>query len=158
MPLYPFEVQIAVDATNPNVVVQDNEVTFYDPADTALTSPLALLTPLGLPQPNPVQTSAAGFTPAFQASIPHIMWTDGTYSGYISSYKGMLDEAIAARNAAEAALINGMPAGGTAGQALAKTSGADYAATWTSLIVIIGPADPWPTGLADGTLVLRTAT
>lgn len=158
MTLYPFEVQIAVDATNPSVVVQENAVTFYDPSDTSMITPLALLDPFGLPLANPITTSAAGFTPAFQASIPHVMWTDGTYSGYLSSYKGMLDEAIAARNAAEAAIVSGMPVAGTTGQALVKTSGADYTAAWRTLIVIIGPEDTWPTGLPDGTLVVRTET
>lgn len=158
MTLYPFEVQLAVDANNPNVVSQDNTVTFYDPADTGMLTPLALVDTNGLPLANPVTTSAAGFTPAFQASIPHIMWTDGQYSGYLSSYKGLLDEAIAARNAAEAAILSGVPAGGTAGQALVKTSGADFSTAWANTIVIIGPSDAWPTGLPDGTLVVRTAT
>lgn len=158
MTLYPFEVQLAVDANNPNVVVQENTVTFYDPADTSLITPLALVDPLGLPMANPITTSAAGFTPAFQALIPHVMWTDGTYAGYLSSYKGMLDEATAAKLAAQAAVISGMPAGGTTGQSLVKTSGSDYTAGWRTLIVIIGPEDSWPTGLPDGTLVVRTAT
>lgn len=158
MTLYPFEMQLAVDSTHPTVVMQDNTVTFYDPEDTAMLTPLALLDPLGLPLANPVTTSAAGFTPAFQALIPHVMWTDGTYAGYLSSYKGMLDEAIAAKLAAQAAVISGMPVGGAAGQALVKYGTSDYSAAWQTLIVIIGPADPWPTGLADGTLVVRTET
>jgi hypothetical protein len=158
MTLYPFEMQLAVDATHPTVVMQDNTVTFYDPADTAMLTPLALLDPLGLPLANPVTTSAAGFTPAFQASIPHVMWTDGTYAGYLSSYKGLLDEAVAARAAAEAAIISGVPVGGTTGQALVKYGSANYSAAWQTLVVIIGPTDEWPTGLPDGTLVVRTET
>lgn len=135
MTLYPFEMQLAVDANNPGVVVQSGSITIYDPEDVDMLTPLALLDPQGLPMANPFVTSAQGFVSKFQAEIPHIMWSDGTYSGYLSSYKGLLDEAIAARTAAEAALL--------AAQAL---------------IMVIGPADPWPTGQPDGTLVVRTAT
>lgn len=157
MTLYPFEMQIAVDANNPDTVVQSGTVTICDPAD-ATNSALPLVDPAGISMANPIETSAQGFIPAFQATIPHVKWFDGTYAGYLSSYKGLLDEAIAARQAAEAALIVGVPNGGTSGQALIKASGTNGDTTWRTLIVIIGPEDAWPTGLPAGTLVVRTET
>jgi hypothetical protein len=157
MTLYPFEMQIAVDANNPDTVVQDGIVTICDPTDSSST-PITLVDPAGIPVSNPITTSRQGFIPAFQATIPHVKWSDGTYAGYLSSYKGLLDEAVAARLAAEAATVNGIPTAGLAGQVLRKTSDANYAAAWFTLIVVIGPEDEWPTGLPDGTVVVRTET
>ena len=155
MVLYPFEMQLAVDANSPETVVQGGVVTISAPNST---TPLAIVDAAGLPMANPIETSSQGFIPAFQATIPHLMWTDGMYAGYLSSYKGLLDEAIAARQAAEAAVLAGVPAGGAAGQSLAKVTGTDGHFAWQTMIVVIGPSDPWPTGLADGTLVVRTET
>jgi hypothetical protein len=157
MTLYPFEMQIAVDANHPDTVVRAGQITIVDPGD-ATNSPLTLVDPAGVSMPNPITTSAQGFVPRFQATIPHIKWTDGTYSGYLSSYKGLLDEAIAARQAAEATLIAGVPVGGTSRQVLAKASDTDRDTAWITPIVIIGPEDDWPTGLPNGTLVVRTET
>jgi hypothetical protein len=155
MTLYPFEMQIAVDANSPDTVVQAGMVTICDPSD-ATNTPIALVDPAGLSMGNPIETSSQGFIPAFQATIPHVKWSDGTYAGYLSSYKGLLDEAIAARQAAELAALNGIPAGGSLGQMLVKASPTDGHAMWASPIVVIGPADAWPTGLPEGTLVVRT--
>ena len=129
MPLYPFEMQIAVDANNPGTVVQEGVVTISDPGDSSNT-PLTILTPLGLPMANPIRTSRQGFIPAFQATIPQIKWSDGNYAGYLSSSKGLLDEAIAARQAAETASISNLPAGGTAGQVLTKASDTNGDTRW----------------------------
>lgn len=157
MPLYPFEMQIAVDANNPDTVVQDGLVTIVDPGDSSNT-PIPLLDPAGIAMANPIATSQQGFIPAFQATIPHVKWHDGTYAGYLSSYKGLLDEAVAAREAAQQAAIANIPNGGTTGQVLTKASATDGHTTWQSPIVIIGPTDAWPTGLPEGTLVVRTAS
>lgn len=132
MPLYPFEMQIAVDANNPDTVVQGGNVTIVDPAD-ATNTPIPLLDPAGLAMANPIATSQQGFIPAFQATIPHVKWHDGTYAGYLSSYKGLLDEAIAAREAAQQAVVSTIPAGGTSGQVLAKSADANYAIGWTTV-------------------------
>jgi hypothetical protein len=156
MTLYPFEVQLAVDASNAETVIRSGTITFYDPSDTGLTNPIDLVDTAGITIPNPMTTTPAGLTRAFQAEIPHVLWSDGTYAGYLSSYKGLLDEATAARDAAEAAIINGVPAGGTAGQVLAKTGGPDYAMAWVTKFVVIGPSAAWPTGLPEGTIVVRS--
>lgn len=157
MTLYPFEMQIAVDANHPDTVVQAGTVTICDPGD-ATNTPIALVDPAGLTMANPIETSQQGFIPAFQATIPHVKWSDGTYAGFLSSYKGLLDEAIAAREAAESTLIVGVPNGGATAQVLIKNSSTNYDTSWRTLIVIIGPEDDWPTGLPDGTLVVRTET
>jgi hypothetical protein len=114
--------------------------------------------PGGISMANPIETSAQGFIPAFQVTIPHVKWFDGTYAGYLSSYKGLLDEAIAAREAAEQAAISNIPSGGEVGQVLMKASATNGHTYWGTPIVIIGPEDDWPTGLPEGTLVLRTET
>ncbi len=156
MTFYPFEMQIAVDANNPDTVVQEGNVTICDPADSTNT-PLALLTPGGQPMANPIKTSRQGFIPAFQATIPHVKWSDGTYAGYLSSYKGLLDEAKAAAAAAQMAAVANIPAGGAVGQSLMKASTTDGHTRWGNPVVVIGPTDPWPTGLPEGTLVVRTS-
>jgi hypothetical protein len=158
MTLYPFEMQIAVVATYPGTVIQAGVITIYNPDDTSLASPLALVDNAGIPTANPMTTSAQGFIPRFQSTLPHVMWSNGTYSGFLSSYQGLLDEAIAARVAAEAALLAGVPAGGTTGQVLAKLTDMTGNYAWFSLIVVIGPEDEWPTGLPEGTVVVRTET
>lgn len=157
MVLYPFEMQIAVDANNPDTVVQAGVVTIVDPGDSTNT-PIPLLDPAGISMANPIETSAQGFIPAFQATIPHVKWHDGTYAGYLSSYKGLLDEAIAARQAAEQAAVSNLPSGGEVGQSLLKASATNGHTYWGNPIVVIGPEDDWPTGLPEGTLVVRTAT
>lgn len=156
MTLYPFEVQLAVDASNAETVIRSGNVTFYDPSDTEFSNPIDLVDTAGITTPNPMTTTAAGLTRAFQAEIPHVVWSDGTYSGYLSSYKGLLDEAIAAREAAEEAIINGVPTGGEPGQILTKTGDGDYAMAWVTKFVVIGPTDAWPEGLPDGTVVIRS--
>jgi hypothetical protein len=103
-------------------------VTIADP-DTG--SAITIVDPAGLPMANPIETSAQGFIPAFQATIPHVKWSDGTYAGFLSSYKGLLDEAVAAREAAEAALLAGVPSGGTTGQVLAKVTDMTGNYAWT---------------------------
>jgi hypothetical protein len=157
MTLYPFEMQIAVDANHPDTVVQAGLVTICDPGD-ATNTPIPLLDPAGLTMANPIETSQQGFIPAFQATIPHVKWADATYAGYLSSYKGLLDEAIAAREAAEQAAISNLPGGGETGQSLMKASPTSGHTYWGTPVVVIGPSDAWPTGLPEGTLVVRTAT
>ena len=154
---YPFDMQLVVDPFNPENVVANGIVTIYDPADTANATPIALTDTNGLPIGNPISSNSSGFTSPFIATSPQVKWVAGGYSGYFSSYIGMLNEAIAARQAAEDALKIGMPSGGLPGQTLTKTAEANYAAAWRTPFVLIGPTDEWPTDLPDGTIVIRTA-
>lgn len=108
MTLYPFETQLVLSQDGTTVLLTNAQVTIYDPSDTGFNNPLALLDNGGLPEGNPLQVNAKGFIPAFQATIPQVMWAGGGYFGYINSYKGMHDEAaaaaVSAANAANSAL------------------------------------------------------
>jgi hypothetical protein len=154
---YPFGMQLVVDPLNPDHVVAEGQVYIYDPSDTGFASPLALKDLNGLPLPNPLISSPAGFLEEFVATSPQVLWKSGDWTGLFDSYRGMLDEVIAIRAQLLAALTErGVPTGGTTGQVLAKAGEADFATVWQSPIVIIGPLDAWPTGLPEGTIVVRT--
>ncbi|GAP54019.1 hypothetical protein AHiyo6_05840 [Arthrobacter sp. Hiyo6] len=100
---YPYDMDLVVDPLNPANVVANGLVSIYDPADTAGTTLLALKDPSGNPLPNPVQSNAHGFIPPRIATTPQTLWKSGTFVGFFNSYKGLRDEAVGARSAAEAA-------------------------------------------------------
>lgn len=155
---YPFDMQLVVDPLNPDNVVAEGEVYIYDPSDTDFSAPLALKDLNGLPLTNPLESSPTGYIEEFIATSPQVTWKSGDWTGLFSSYKGMRDEVIAAKLAMEALLtLRGTKAGGTTGQVLTKANDDDYAVEWRSPIVVIAFDDPWPTGLPDGTLVVRLA-
>lgn len=133
MPLYPFETQLVVSADASHVVLTNAVVTIYDPSDTGMASPLALTDLNGLPLANPVSVNPSGFLPAFQASVPQVMWVGGGYSGYLGSYKGILDEAVAARNSAASAAAEAVSAKNAAESAQASAATAATAPTDASI-------------------------
>lgn len=154
---FPFDLQLVVDPFNTSNVVANGQVFIYDPSDTDNSNPLVLKDPHGLPLTNPLMSNSNGFLQAFLAPSPQVKWASGGFVGYFNSYQGLLNEVILAREAAELAARSGIiPPGGTVGQVLTKTSNTDGFAGWRSPIVIIGPSDAWPTGLPEGTLVVRT--
>ena len=126
MTLYPYETQLVVSADDSHVILSDAVVTIYDPSDTAMAAPLALVDVSGIPLPNPVAVTSSGFLPAFQATVPQVMWFGGGYGGYMSSYKGLLDEAVASRNQATSASSS---AANSLTAALAAQAAAEFAAT-----------------------------
>lgn len=137
MVFYPYETQLVIDADNPNLVLTNSQVTIYDPADTSFANPLALVDLDGLPLSNPLDVSDRGFIPAFQATLPQVMWSGGGYRGYIGSFQGVLTQAQAAASSAAAAAVSAaqaagqdIPAGGLAGQVLTKNSNADFDTEW----------------------------
>lgn len=135
MAIYPFDTQLVFAADNPGMIMTNASVTLYNPTDTALITKLTLTDPNGLPLANPVAVSPAGFMPAFRASIPQVRWVSGAYSGYLNSYQGLLDLALAAQQAAQAsALAAGavLPTGATDGQYLSIQSGVPFWKTLTS--------------------------
>lgn len=137
MVFYPYETQLVIDADNPNLVLTNSQVTIYDPADTSFANPLALVDTAGLPLANPLDVSDRGFIPAFQATLPQVMWSGGGYHGYLASYQGVLTQAQAAASSAAAAATaaaqaagQDIPAGGLTGQVLTKNSNGDYDTEW----------------------------
>lgn len=110
MTLYPFETQLVLSDDGERVLLTNAQVTFYDPSDTGFNSPLSIVDNAGIALSNPVHVTPQGFIPAFQASVPQVMWLGGGYYGYISSYKGMLAEAQDARTQAINAANNALNA------------------------------------------------
>lgn len=98
---YTFEQILAADESNPQLVATNGGVTIFAPGDPNRT-PLAITTVDGLPLANPVQVNSQGYGPAFMhATLDRVAWSSGTFSGYFTSYDGMKQVAVAARDAAE---------------------------------------------------------
>lgn len=138
---YFYDMDLVVDPLNTANVVANGVVSIYDPSDTAGTTLLALKDPSGNPLPNPLKSNAYGFIPPRIAGLPQTMWKSGNFTGYFNSYKGLRDEAVAARTAAEGAADNAAEA---ASEALAgAVSDAEAAATAAaSAAALVGaPAD-----------------
>lgn len=99
---YTFDPIFAIDPSNPGNVAANASVTIFAP-DDATKTPLTLTTVDGLGLSNPVNTNAQGFGPAFQhATLDRVAWEGGGFTGYLTSYDGLKDEAVAARQASEA--------------------------------------------------------
>lgn len=100
---YPYDQVFAADPATPENVASNGVVTIFAPGDPDRT-PLTITTLDGLPLPNPMQVNDAGFGPAFMhATHDQVAWAGGGFTGLFVSYKGMKDEAVAARVAAEGA-------------------------------------------------------
>ena len=82
MTLYPFETQLVLSDDGERVLLTNAQVTFYDPSDTGFNSPLSIVDNAGIALSNPVHVTPQGFIPAFQASVPQVMWLGGGYYGY----------------------------------------------------------------------------
>lgn len=128
MALYPFETQLVLSDDGTRVLLTNAQVTLYDPSDTGFNSPLSLVDNGGHPMANPVQVTPQGFLPAFQASVPQVMWLGGGYYGYINSYKGMLDQAQTVALAATESMNAAQAAAADAEQARIDAEAARVAA------------------------------
>lgn len=131
MALYPYETQLALSGDGGNPVLIGAVVTIYDPSDTGLGSPVALVDTAGNPMTNPIQVSGSGFVPAFQASIPQVMWVGGGFAGYLNSFQGLLTEVRSIRDTFTTA-SQSVPSGGVDGQVLTKDGGVDYITRWST--------------------------
>ena len=152
MPTYPFDTQIVFASDNPGVIMTNATVSIYSPSDLSLTTRLTLTDTFGLPMANPVTVTAQGFVPAFRATIPQVRWVAGGYSGYLNSYQGVLDAALAAQAAAEAAAASsgGSLPLGSDGQFLGNNLGTP---TWQAL-----PTTGGGTGTGRTDYVYQNAT
>jgi hypothetical protein len=121
--------QLVVDPLNPDNVVLNAAISIYDPLDTAGTTLLPLKDLYGFDLPNPLNSNHLGFIQAFTAELPQIMWKSGDFSGYFNSYKGLRDEAVAARAGAETAQLAAADAAASADEAAATAAAAAVAPT-----------------------------
>jgi len=154
---YFYDMDLVVDPLNPSNVVANGLVSIYDPADTAGTTLLALKDPSGLPLPNPLPSNANGFLPPRSATVPQTMWKSGGFTGYFNSYKGLRDEAVGAKTAAQAAANDAATAAsevvttaavdGSGNLKLTKASG-----TVVNAGPVIGPQGPKGDTGADSTV------
>lgn len=156
MTIHVFPPFVAVDPSNPNVVAAGESGQVYATSDLTFTTPLTI-TSLNDQPLTELEANNIGLVPGFRADCDGTcVWKSGLYVVPLMAPQSILAAAQAAATAAEASTINGIPAGGTAGQVLRKASNGAYDAAWFSLIHVIGPGDAWPTGLPDGTVVVRT--
>lgn len=156
MTIHVFPPFVAVDPSNPNVVAAGETGHIYATTDLTFSSPLAL-TSLNDQPLTELEANQIGLVPGFRADCDGTcVWKSGTYVVPLMAPKSILAAAEAAATAAAASASNGIPSGGSVGQVLRKNSGGAYDASWFTLIQVIGPTDPWPTGLPAGTVVVRT--
>ena len=101
---YTFEQIFAADPSSPGNVASNGVVTIFAPGDASKT-PLPLTTTTGMALANPIEVNAQGFGPAFIAPIDRVAWEGAGYSGFLTSYDGMKEEAVAARTAAVSAQV-----------------------------------------------------
>ncbi len=99
---YTFEQIFAADPATPERVASNGVITIFAPGDASKT-PLPLTTVDGMALSNPIKVNDAGFGPAFIAPIDRVGWEGGGYSGFFTSYDGLKQEAVAAREDASAA-------------------------------------------------------
>lgn len=107
---YLYDLDICFDPDNPNNIVRGGLIEIYDANDLEGTTLLALKDTSGLPLPNPMMSNEYGVIGRRIAPVPQCLWKSGPFSGVFNSYKGLRDEAVAARTAAEA--VESMAAAG----------------------------------------------
>jgi hypothetical protein len=159
MAFFTFPAFVAVDPTNPQNVVALGVGQIYAPSDLAFDTPLTITDLNGI-ELSELNSNDIGLVQSFRADCAEglVVWGSGGYGVPLMAPDAILAAAQAAAAAAAAAILSTVPAAGTAGQVLAKDSDSDFDMSWHTpqQFVIIGPADAWPTGLPDGTIVIRT--
>jgi hypothetical protein len=159
MAYFTFNPFVAVDPTNPQNVVQNGTGQVYALTDTGFTTPLPI-TDLADNELTELISNGIGLVQAFRADCAdgQVVWASGEYAVPLMAPGAILAAAEAAAAAAAAAILSTVPAGGTTGQVLTKDTDSDFDTEWTTpqQFVVIGPSDDWPTGLPDGTIVIRT--
>lgn len=93
---YPFDQIFAADPERPEMVAVNAPVVVFAPGDETKT-PLKLTAVNGLPLGNPVMVNDRGFGPAFIADLDQVAWEGGGLTGLMASYRGLKDDAEAAR-------------------------------------------------------------
>lgn len=157
MTLHIFPPFIAVDPSNPSTVAAGLSGQIYASTDLSFTTPLTI-TSLNAQPLTELVSNDIGLVSGFRADCDGTaVWKSGTYVVPLMAPQALLQEVQNAAAAAAAAASGGVPPGGSVGQVLRKASGASYDTQWFTLVVVIGPTDAWPTGLPDGTVVVRSS-
>lgn len=137
-------------------------------SDTENTSPLDIYDAGGSSfSLDELKSNGDGVTPEFNTpGQPHVKWVSGPYTVDMLSWDTIPDGGgtgqVLAKNSDDDYDLewvnqgSGLPEGGTDGQILVKEGSTNYAAHWVTKFVVIGPSDAWPTGLPDGTIVVRS--
>lgn len=136
---YLYDLDICFDPDNPNNIVRGGLIEIYDATDLEGTTLLALKDTSGSPIPNPMMSNEYGVLGRRIAPVPQCLWKSGQFSGVFNSYKGLRDEAVAARAAAEQAVGIAEAAGADVAIATAAAEAAAAAATGGG--VAVDPAD-----------------
>lgn len=138
---YWFEQQLVIDPIKKEIA-PGASVTLYDIADTGNASPLGLKDANGLPVTNPLTSSAEGFVAGVFAPVVQVKYVapDGLAVIVATSFKAMLDEAIAAKEFVQGIGIGTVATGITAAASIDETGK-------LSLILPQGPkGDTGPAG------------
>ncbi|WP_457948328.1 WD40/YVTN/BNR-like repeat-containing protein [Pseudarthrobacter sp. alpha12b] len=99
---YTFDFIEARDPSNTAAFASNASITIYAPGDATKT-PLAITDTTGSPLPNPITVNQFGYGPAFMhATLDRVAWAGAGFSNFFTAYEGIKDEAVAARQAAEA--------------------------------------------------------
>lgn len=136
---YLYDLDICFDPDNPNNIVRGGLIEIYDATDLEGTTLLPLKDTSGNPIPNPMMSNEYGVLGRRIAPAPQCLWKSGEFSGVFNSYKGLRDEALAARTAAEMAAGTAASAGAEAATAAAAAEAAAAAASGGG--VAINPID-----------------
>ena len=145
---YTFDNLFAVDPNNPAVVARNASILVYATGDATKT-PVTLTDLTDAPVPNPITVNQHGFGPKLKhPTIDHLTWEGGGLSGSLISYEGLKDEAVAARQAAEAAgndaaaAASASLAAAVADAEAAQTAAAASASSAADAAALVGaPAD-----------------
>lgn len=98
---YAYDPDVCFDPDHPENIVRNAPIELYDATDLGGTTLLSLKDTFGMPLPNPLPSNDYGVIQKRIASVPQMLWKSGDFSGFFSSYKGLRDEALAAKAAAE---------------------------------------------------------
>lgn len=147
---YLYDLDICFDPDNPNNIVRGGMIEIYDANDLQGTTLLALKDTSGNPIGNPMMSNEYGVIGRRIAPVPQCLWKSGQFSGVFNSYKGLRDEAVAARAAAE-------QAAGTAQTAGADAANAATAQLEAAKAAAAGSASSAATALAEASAARAAA-
>lgn len=148
--LYTFPPLPAINPEDSTLVPGGAEGLIYAPTDTSFSTPLSLVDLTGVPMAS-VKVTAAGLTQAFRVDgYPEVVWKSGSYVVPLIATRSLVDEAVAARQAAE-------QAASTQGsiQAVTVLTGDEARPLGTS-VVWLSPSDTYPQSAIDNDIWINS--